>query len=770
MRQRTLLWVVVLLACPATTHADDFIWDGQFDGNWDTSVLGNPGPPASFITNWTPDDIPTGVPELPDDDDVVVFLNANPFPIINLNGNRNVQRVVFSGALDYTLTGDTLTLVTGDITSTGIANHHITSDIDLSASAEWDIDGTSSLTVSAVVSGTNLFSVSGTGTLNIAGGGHVSNMGGSIGEASDSTGKVTVTGTDGSDQPSTWETRGSLFVGRAGNGTLSIEAGGLVSSVTGLLGFIENSTGNVTVTGTDGSGNPSTWDNNGDLEVALFGNGMLNVQAGAQMSNTGQVIIAGENESVGVATVSGTDSSGRPSTWEIGGNLSVGKRSDGTLNVEAGGLVTVGGTTTVGTDGEVNLEGGRFEFGQTSLAEFVKFKGVSGSLAGDVPIAGFNDVASLLDSTSISAVDVSEVSLVNSGALFGNGVLAVGVTNTAAGEIEVITAERMRFLGSSNTNAGQVTLTGGQLRFTQGFTNQAGGVVVGHGGLRADGGTTNDGTMAFGATASVIGDVTNSAAGLITSSGGTTMFFDDVINDGEIRTNANSFTVYFGAYSGNGDTGIGTVIMEGDLKPGSSPGTMVFGGDLSFGPTAGLEIEIGGLLAGSEYDQVTVANLVSLGGTLEVQLIDGFLPTLNDTFEIITAIGSVNGMFNTTADELPALDPGLAWNINYGANNVVLAIVAAALAGDYNDDGIVDAADYTVWRDNLGASAGTLPNDADGGPIGQAQYNTWIANFGATTGNGTAAIAAVPEPGTGTLLLMTLLMIIIAPRTAQRLR
>lgn len=53
--------------------------------------------------------------------------------------------------------------------------------------------------------------------------------------------------------------------------------------------------------------------------------------------------------------------------------------------------------------------------------------------------------------------------------------------------------------------------------------------------------------------------------------------------------------------------------------------------------------------------------------------------------------------------------------------------------GDYNENGIVDAADYTTWRDNLGAPAGTLPHDADGGVIGQAQYNTWKAHFGQGT-------------------------------------
>ena len=38
-----------------------------------------------------------------------------------------------------------------------------------------------------------------------------------------------------------------------------------------------------------------------------------------------------------------------------------------------------------------------------------------------------------------------------------------------------------------------------------------------------------------------------------------------------------------------------------------------------------------------------------------------------------------------------------------------------AVAGDYNDNGVVDAADYVVWR-NAGAAA-TLPNDPTPGTV-----------------------------------------------------
>lgn len=68
--------------------------------------------------------------------------------------------------------------------------------------------------------------------------------------------------------------------------------------------------------------------------------------------------------------------------------------------------------------------------------------------------------------------------------------------------------------------------------------------------------------------------------------------------------------------------------------------------------------------------------------------------------------------------------------------------------GDYNQNGTVDAADYTVWRNKAGAPAGTLPNDTAGGVIGTAQYNLWKANFG-LAGSGSLAVAAVPEAATG---------------------
>jgi hypothetical protein len=75
------------------------------------------------------------------------------------------------------------------------------------------------------------------------------------------------------------------------------------------------------------------------------------------------------------------------------------------------------------------------------------------------------------------------------------------------------------------------------------------------------------------------------------------------------------------------------------------------------------------------------------------------------------------------------------------------------MAGDYNLNGTVDAADYTVWRNNLGAPPGTNPNDVDLRVIGTAQFVTWKANYGMTLSPlGAADSIAVPEP-TGLAIL-----------------
>jgi beta-glucanase (GH16 family) len=78
------------------------------------------------------------------------------------------------------------------------------------------------------------------------------------------------------------------------------------------------------------------------------------------------------------------------------------------------------------------------------------------------------------------------------------------------------------------------------------------------------------------------------------------------------------------------------------------------------------------------------------------------------------------------------------------------------LIGDYNGDGIVNSADYTVWRDSLGQSGINLPADGSGnGTVDQADYDMWAANYGKTSAGAGAGVVA-PEPSSIALAVVAL--------------
>ncbi len=70
------------------------------------------------------------------------------------------------------------------------------------------------------------------------------------------------------------------------------------------------------------------------------------------------------------------------------------------------------------------------------------------------------------------------------------------------------------------------------------------------------------------------------------------------------------------------------------------------------------------------------------------------------------------------------------------------------LIGDYNRDKVVNAADYTIWRDSLDDVVNAFA-EADGsgnGLIDQEDYDLWLANYGQTETSSSQAITAVVSP------------------------
>lgn len=92
------------------------------------------------------------------------------------------------------------------------------------------------------------------------------------------------------------------------------------------------------------------------------------------------------------------------------------------------------------------------------------------------------------------------------------------------------------------------------------------------------------------------------------------------------------------------------------------------------------------------------------------------------------------------------------------------------MPGDFNGDGVVNLADYTVWRDNLGATEDALlNNNGTGGIIDTDDYNLWKSSF-TPPGAITAAVAptAVPEPGALGLLAVAATLLGYSTRRRAR--
>lgn len=116
------------------------------------------------------------------------------------------------------------------------------------------------------------------------------------------------------------------------------------------------------------------------------------------------------------------------------------------------------------------------------------------------------------------------------------------------------------------------------------------------------------------------------------------------------------------------------------------------------------------------------------------------------------------------AMDTPGMDGSWTMDIEY-------EVLAAALIGDYNGDDVVDAADYTVWRDAQENGDMTLTNrdPANAGLVDEDDYDSWRSHFGWSLlgAGGGASAAPVPEPST--LVMLLLASICLAPLTGGRL-
>jgi hypothetical protein len=160
------------------------------------------------------------------------------------------------------------------------------------------------------------------------------------------------------------------------------------------------------------------------------------------------------------------------------------------------------------------------------------------------------------------------------------------------------------------------------------------------------------------------------------------------------------------------------------------------------------------LPGGATPDYTIPANFFNpAGDTLDFA---GGVDTKSFTSMPVDGINSLNYVGQFSASTVATNSPR-----NYAGQGGSLNLAPPSVAGDYNGDGAVDAADYVLWR-----NGGPLQNEVNtSGTVDQSDYDAWRARFGNTAGAGSTleSGSAVPEPAAA--MLQFLWLFLLAPRT-----
>ncbi|MEM8945856.1 MAG: PQQ-dependent sugar dehydrogenase [Planctomycetota bacterium] len=216
--------------------------------------------------------------------------------------------------------------------------------------------------------------------------------------------------------------------------------------------------------------------------------------------------------------------------------------------------------------------------------------------------------------------------------------------------------------------------------------------------------------------------------------------------------NVGQTVVKDGTLGGQGMIDHLTVLDGATVAPGASAGTLSITNTLTFEAGSTLAIELGGTGIG-EFDQLLVGGVAMLAGTLDVDLLNGFVPQAGDSFGFLAASGGAGGVFDTL--DLPVLGPNLEWVLNPGGVTVSL-FVNSTLQADFDNDGDVDSDDLGALQTNFGLAggAGRAQGDADGDlDVDGTDFLLWQSQFDGTAAS-SAAPGSVPEPNSPTMLAL----------------
>jgi len=151
--------------------------------------------------------------------------------------------------------------------------------------------------------------------------------------------------------------------------------------------------------------------------------------------------------------------------------------------------------------------------------------------------------------------------------------------------------------------------------------------------------------------------------------------YGNFVNQGDVYGDGSAAGQVIVFAAGSTVSGIGSfenVVFDGTYSPGNSPAiTNLTNGQ--FSSASSLLIELGGTQPGTQYDRVVDSGVLTLlGGTLNVLLYNGFVPSFGDSFEILP-FGQLVGDFGIAS--YPALSGGLSWQRTTSATAMTINIV-----------------------------------------------------------------------------------------------
>lgn len=314
-----------------------------------------------------------------------------------------------------------------------------------------------------------------------------------------------------------------------------------------------------------------------------------------------------------------------------------------------GASVTIGGTYDITGITEVNAGGVGFNGPVNNIGAQLNVNGGAATFStGTISAATVN----LNNGTLTGNANMTVNNALNwkAGFLSGNGTTTVppsGLLNLSGAAAKTLQNRTLENRGRATwSDSGRIILTDGTT-----LSNGAGGVFyIQNDSIAAWSGSatrpvfSNLGTVYKYQTSgtTIFSEVAFNNSGLVDLRTGTL-----ACNGGYTQTNG-STELNGGALSGNKTVSIkgGRLAGSGNIAadvsnsalfaPGHSPGMISILGNYTQTSTGTFNIEIGGLNAGSQFDQVNINGTATLDGTLNVSLVDGFVPLSSNAFKVMT--------------------------------------------------------------------------------------------------------------------------------------